>query len=77
MAVKRLSDRAKTDRARTYDTTTELVVNRLEQYNEKTMPVLDYYKKQNKFHLVKGEGTQEEVFDRLSEKVDEIFKTNY
>jgi adenylate kinase len=77
MAVKRLSDRAKTDRARTYDTTTELVVNRLEQYNDKTMPVLDYYKRQNKFHLVKGEGTQEEVFDRLSEKIDEIFKTNY
>jgi len=77
VAVKRLSDRAKTDRGRPYDMTTELVVNRLEQYNDKTMPVLDYYKKQNKFHLVKGEGTQEEVFDRLSEKIDEVFRANY
>ncbi|HEY9115421.1 MAG TPA: adenylate kinase [Bacteroidales bacterium] len=77
VAVKRLSDRAKTDRARPYDMNTEMVVNRLEQYSDKTVPVLDYYKKQNKFHLVKGEGSMEEVFNRLSEKIDEIFKTNY
>lgn len=77
VAVKRLSDRAKTERGRPYDMTTELVVNRLEQYGDKTVPVMDFYKKQNKFHLVKGEGTLDEVFSRLSEKVDEIFKTNY
>lgn len=76
-AVKRLSDRAKTDRARPYDLSTELVVNRLEQYEQKTVPVLDYYKKQNKFHLVKAEGSKEEVYERLTDKIDEIFKTNY
>ena len=73
-AVKRLSERATTDRARPYDMSTDLIVNRLEQYREKTLPVNDYYKKQGKFHVIKAEGTQEVVFNRLSEKIEEISK---
>ncbi len=76
-AIKRLSARAKTDRKRAYDERTELIVHRLEQYEEKTVPVIDYYKKQKKFYSVKGEGTEKEVFDRLSEMVEEINKSNY
>ena len=76
-AVKRLSHRAKTERKRAYDETTELIVNRLEQYSEKTVPVLDYYKKQHKYYSVKGDGNEEKVFDRLSEMIEEINKGNY
>ncbi len=76
-AVKRLSSRAHTDRVRTYDMTTDLIVDRMEQYRQKTQPVNDYYKKQGKFHSVKATGPEEEVFDRLSEQIGEITRLNY
>lgn len=76
-AVKRLSSRAHTDRVRTYDMTTDLIVDRMEQYRQKTQPVNDYYKKQGKFHSVKATGPEEEVFDLLSEQIGEITRLNY
>lgn len=76
-AVKRLSTRATTDRARPYDMSTNLIVNRLEQYREKTLAVNDYYRRQGKYHTVKAEGTEKEVFNALSEKIEEISKSNY
>ena len=76
-AVKRLSNRAHTDRARPYDMTTDLIVDRLEQYRQKTYPVNEYYKKQGKFHSVKATGDMEDVFDRLSEQIEEITRMNY
>ncbi len=76
-AVKRLSERAKSDRKRPYDLSAELIVNRLEQYNDKTIPVLDYYKKQEKYVSVKAERDTDTVFRLLSEQVDKICKMNY
>ena len=76
-AVKRLSSRAHTDRARPYDLTTDLIVDRMEQYRLKTQPVNEYYKKQEKLHSIKATGTEEEVFDSLSEQIYEITKLNY
>jgi adenylate kinase len=76
-AVKRLSSRAHSDRARPYDMTTDLIVDRLEQYREKTVHVNEYYKKQGKFHSVKASGSEDEVFNMLSEKIDEITRMNY
>lgn len=76
-AVKRLSARAHSDRVRPYDMTSDLIVDRLEQYRQKTQPVNDYYKKQEKFHSVKATGTEEKVFDRLSEQIGEITMLNY
>jgi len=75
-AVKRLSARAHTDRARPYDMSTDLIVNRLEQYREKTLPVNEYYRKQGKFNSIKAVGPEEDVFNRLSEKIEEISRTN-
>jgi adenylate kinase len=76
-SVKRLSARAHTDRARPYDMTSDLIVDRLEQYRQKTAPVNEYYKKQGKFHTVRATGSKEEVFDRLSEQIGEITRLNY
>lgn len=75
-AVKRLSERSKTDRARPYDKSAELIVNRQEQYRKKTLPVIDYYEKQDKYHFIKAESDEESVFLSLSEMVEEICKTN-
>ncbi len=76
-AVKRLSARAKTEKARPYDASTELIVNRLEQYKEKTNPVIEFYKNQGKYSSIKADGSPDEVFERLKEKTIDVFKENY
>lgn len=68
-AMKRLNDRAKTERARVYDSSTELILNRLEEYEKKTKPVIEYYKKQSVFFEADGAGTKEEVNERLQEAI--------
>ena len=76
-AIKRLSARAGTEKARPYDHSTELIINRLEQYNEKTVPVIDYYKNQGKYYSIKADGGKEDVFGKLKNKTSDVFKENY
>ena len=73
-SIKRLSARGKTDKKRRYDENTESIVHRLEEYEEKTIPVLKYYKKQKKIISVDGKGTKEEVFDRVKTVVIDAFR---
>ncbi len=76
-AIKRLSARSHTEKARPYDSSAELIVNRLEQYKEKTNPVIDYYKNQGKYFSVRAEGEEKEVFENLEAKVKDIFQESY
>ena len=76
-AIKRLSARSKTERARPYDASTEMIINRLEQYKEKTVPVVDYYKNLGKYKSVKAEGTEDQVFELLKKQVGDIIESNY
>lgn len=77
-AIKRLSDRSKdSSKSRPYDSSTELIINRLEQYNEKTEPVVNYYKKQDKYSKILADGTEKEVFDSLSEEIEDTLKKNF
>ncbi|MBE0649310.1 MAG: adenylate kinase [Bacteroidales bacterium] len=76
-AIKRLSERAKTPKARSYDHSTELIINRLEQYRDKTLPVIDFYKNQGKYYAIKADGDESEVFLRLKAKTIDVFKENY
>jgi adenylate kinase len=71
---KRLSVRAKTSKRRTYDTETDLIIRRMEEYESKTKPVIDYYKKLNKYTLVDGIGEEGDVYQRLSGVVEKWFK---
>ena len=73
-SIKRLSSRAKTSRARSYDLSTDLIVHRLEEYQEKTLPVADFYSVQNKFATIDAIGEEEEVFERLSVTVEAAMK---
>lgn len=73
-SVKRLSARAKTPQARTYDMSTDLIIHRLEEYQEKTLSVAEFYAKQNKFATLDAVGGQEFVFERLCEKVEAAMK---
>jgi len=71
---KRLSARAKTAKKRVYDSETDLIIQRMEEYETKTKPVIDYYSKQNKFRAVGGLGSQNEVKERLSVTIEEWTK---
>ncbi len=76
-AIKRLSARSHTEKARPYDGDAGLIVNRLEQYKEKTNPVIDYYKNQGKYCSIRAEGEEKEVFKDLEEKVRDILHESY
>ncbi len=73
-SIKRLSARAKTPNARAYDVNTDLIVHRLEEYNEKTVAVGSFYDKQNKFTAVDASGKESIVFDRLCDKVEKAMR---
>ena len=72
--IKRLDKRGRSDKARTYDLSTELIIHRLEEYDTKTAPVMELYKKQNKHVVVNAIGPNEEIFERLSETVQSAMK---
>lgn len=74
-SVKRLSHRAKTNNARSYDLSTDLIIHRLEEYNEKTVAVGSFYDKQSKFASVDATGEEDEVFERLCDKVERAMRT--
>ncbi len=77
-AIKRLSKRgSEREHARSYDLRTDLIVNRLEQYADKTEPVINFYNKQKKCHKIDADGSEIEVFNRLSEEIAETLRKNY
>lgn len=67
--VQRLLERGKTS-GRADDQDEEKIRNRYQEYNEKTAPLMDYYKAQHKFYVVDGIGSIEEVTERLSLVLD-------
>jgi len=69
--VQRLLERGKTS-GRPDDQDEEKIRNRYQEYNEKTAPLMDYYKDQGKFHSVDGIGSIEEVTQRLSKVIDSL-----
>lgn len=50
------------------DDNEETITKRLKVYQDQTSPLVDYYKKQNKFVSVDGEGSMDQIFSRI-EKV--------
>ncbi|WP_282787099.1 adenylate kinase [Flavobacterium croceum] len=69
--VERLLERGKTS-GRPDDQDEEKIRNRYQEYNEKTAPLMDYYKAQQKFHAVDGIGEIQEVTERLSNVIDNL-----
>jgi adenylate kinase len=69
--VQRLLERGKTS-GRPDDQDEEKIRNRYQEYNEKTAPLMDYYKAQNKFYAVDGIGAIDEVTERLSSVLDTL-----
>ncbi|MFL9845248.1 adenylate kinase [Flavobacterium rhizosphaerae] len=67
--VQRLLERGKTS-GRADDQDENLIRNRYQEYNEKTAPLIDFYKHQEKFYEVDGIGSVAEITERLSLVID-------
>ncbi|MEO6188867.1 MAG: adenylate kinase [Ginsengibacter sp.] len=72
--VKRLVKRGETS-GRTDDNNGQVIRNRIVEYNKKTAPVADHYRRDKKVVLINGEGTIEEIFSALSREIDQRMKT--
>ena len=71
--VKRLLNRGKTS-GRSDDTDESVIRKRFSVYNNETSPVAEHYKKAKKFQSIKGEGSVDDIFDRLCEAIDKRIK---
>ncbi len=66
--VKRLLLRGK-DSGRADDQNEDIIRNRVNEYNNKTLPLKKYYSEQAKFHSINGIGTIEEIFNELVNRI--------
>ena len=69
--VARLLERGKTS-GRPDDQDEEKIRNRYDEYNQKTAPLTNFYKNQDKFYAVNGIGSIAEVTERLSLVLDQL-----
>jgi adenylate kinase len=72
--IKRLDRRGRSEKARSYDLSTEMIIHRLEEYQNKTAPVMELYKKQNKHAVVNAVGEHESIFALLADTVEAAMK---
>jgi adenylate kinase len=66
--VKRLLIRGKAS-GRADDQNEEIIRNRVNEYNNKTLPLKKYYSEQGKFHSIDGIGTIDSIFNQLLERI--------
>jgi len=67
--LERLADRGRADDAR------EIVHQRLQQYDDLTRPLLEYYQRQGVLHVIHGgRGSADDVFATIQKIVDELPK---
>ena len=69
--IKRLLERGKSS-GRVDDQDESKIKNRFEEYNQKTAPLINYYKRQNKFHSINGIGSIKEITERLTQLIDQL-----
>ncbi|MBA3707144.1 MAG: adenylate kinase [Bacteroidetes bacterium] len=68
---KRLLLRGK-DSGRPDDQNPDVIQKRIDVYNSETAPVKDHYTTQGKYKGINGIGEIEDIFNALSEKIDEV-----
>ncbi len=71
--IKRLVKRGETS-GRSDDSNEMVIRARILEYHKKTASVADHYRRENKVVMVKGEGTIEEIFKRLTDEIDRLMK---
>lgn len=69
--TKRLLLRGK-DSGRADDQNEGIIRNRIQEYNNKTAPLKNYYQAQGKYHAVMGVGSIEEIFKALCSEIESL-----
>ena len=72
--ISRLDQRSKTKQCKPYDSSTEKIVRRLKEHEEKTIPVIDKYKEIHDITSVNGDAPFDVVFERLAAEIEKGFK---
>jgi adenylate kinase len=54
------------------DDNLETIENRIRVYEKQTTPVMKYYKARKKYRTVNGQGTIDEIFNRLTEILEAL-----
>lgn len=73
---KRLLGRGR-ESGRVDDQSVEKIENRLRVYFEETLPVIEYYKAQEKFHPINGVGSIESIFHQLQDVLYSLKKQQH
>ena len=68
--IKRLINRGK--QSGRSDDELSVIENRITVYHDQTTPVIEFYKKLDKYYPVAGMGTIDEIFDRLCKVIEEV-----
>ncbi|MGN6341057.1 MAG: adenylate kinase [Ginsengibacter sp.] len=71
--IKRLVKRGETS-GRSDDSNEQVIKARIQEYHKKTASVADHYKKEDKVEMINGEGTIDEIFQRLTDEIDRLMK---
>ena len=72
--IRRLDKRSKTDAAMPYDSSTEKIVKRLQEHEDKTVPVIEKYKETHDVTVIDGTPPFNEVLENISEEIETSFK---
>jgi adenylate kinase len=74
--IRSLDARSQTERCIPYDRSISRIVQRLHEHDTKIMPVIDRYRQYHGVATINGEGTFDEVFERLSFEVENGLKSS-
>lgn len=69
--VRRILGRGQ-DSGRSDDNDPAIIRKRIEEYNKKTAPLIDYYKAQHKFTPIIGKGSVDEIFALLCDAIESL-----
>ena len=69
--IRRLLSRGKNS-GRADDQDESIIANRINEYNNKTAPLKEYYSAQNKLSEIEGDGTVEDIAEKLNDVIDTL-----
>ncbi len=73
--VARLLNRGLTSN-RSDDQSEDIIRNRIEVYERTTLPVMDHYRQQGKYHGVAGMGSIDDIANRVAQTIDTYINVN-
>ena len=68
--IKRLKSRGQSLQQRNYDTDTDIILRRMEEYEDKTAQVKEHYKEKDKYSRIDGDQSPDQVFEDLEKVVE-------